>query len=96
MACNVTQLANETHRCILANSTTQFSEVQFGLLVAVAIGLPLYVKFEDPIPVGVLIALFGGLLFPALPGQVQVIAWVVLFAGLTIGVFGAAYKGMVR
>lgn len=96
MTCNTTELVNSPHACIITNSTTQFSEIQFGLVLAVIIGVPLYVKFEDPIPVATITALIGGLLFPALPGQMQMISWVVIFAGLTIGVFGAAYKGMIR
>lgn len=72
------------------------TELQFGLLLALIIGIPLYVKFEDPVPVGTIIALVGGLLFPALPGQVQMIAWVTLFTGLTTAIFGASYKGMIR
>lgn len=75
---------------------TPMTELQVGLLLTVIIGLPLYAKFEDPIPVGVIVSLVGGLLFPSLSGQMQVIAWVVVFVGLAVGVFGAAYKGMIR
>lgn len=83
--------------CIISGYTDgPISELQFGLILALIIGIPLYVKFEDPVPVGMIIALLGGILFPALPGQVQLIAWTVLFAGLATTIFGAAYKGMIR
>lgn len=96
MPCNATQLADSPHSCIIQNYTATIGELQFGLLIAVAIGLPLYVKFEDPVPVAVGLTLVGGLAIPALPGQAKQIAWVVLFLGLVVGVFSAAYKGMIR
>lgn len=96
MACDTSGLVNNPHDCIIQAYTAQMSEMQFGLILAAVIGIPLYVKFEDPIPVGVIIALVGGLLIPTLPGNVAYIAWVVAFTGLTVGVFGAAYKGMIR
>lgn len=96
MPCNTTQLASSPHSCTIQAYTAQLSELQFGLIMAFLIGLPMYVKYEDPIPVAVALSLVGGLAIPALPGQAAHIAWVVLFSGLTVGVFGAAYKGMIR
>jgi len=96
MVCSPAELALNPHGCILESGTTQLTEVQFGLLLALIIGVPLYVKFEDPIPVAVALTLVSGLAIPALPGQAQHIAWVVMFTGLAVGVFGAAYKGMIR
>lgn len=95
--CKATELANRSHECVNQSYTAgPLGELQVGLLLTVIIGVPLYVKFEDPVPVGTIIALVGGMLISALPGQVQQIAWVILFAGLTTAVFGAAYRGMIR
>jgi hypothetical protein len=96
MPCNATQLADTPHQCVITNYTANMTEMQFGLLLAIGIALPLYVKFEDPIPVAVGLTLVGGLALPALPGQAQHIAWVILFLGLVVGVFTATYKGMIR
>jgi hypothetical protein len=96
MTCNTTQYVNDAYQCSLDGATAQFNELQFALLVALIVGGPLYVKFEDPIPVGSAVALIGGVMIPTLPGQASMIAWMVVFIGLVVAVFGAAYKGMVR
>lgn len=94
MTCDPTLWANETHRCVMDGylGTPGMGELQIGLVGAVMIAAPLYIKYEDPIVPAVGLALGAAILFPILPGEIAGIAWVILFMGLTMGVFTAMYR----
>lgn len=94
MTCDITQWANESHRCVMDGylGTPGMGELQVGMIGAVMIAGPLYLKYEDPILPAVALALTAGVLFPILPGNLAGVAWVILFMGLTMGVFTVMYR----
>lgn len=92
--CEPELLVNETHQCAIDTFTGPISEPQLGLFITVMVVVPLYVKYEDPVVPAVALALTAGILFPLLPGTMKGIAWVVMFAALTVGVFAAVYRTM--
>jgi hypothetical protein len=96
MPCNTSEYVDQVYNCTLDGYTHMMGDLQFALLIGAMIGAPLYIKYEDPVPPGFAIALVGGALIPTLPGQVSMIAWLVVFIGLVVAVFGAAYKAMIR
>lgn len=94
MTCDPVYWANETHRCVMDGylGIPGVGELQLGMIGGVMIAAPLYIKYEDPIPPAVGLALAAGVLFPILPGQLAGVAWVILFLGLTMGVFTVMYR----
>lgn len=92
MACKPIDWFDSPHRCIMDGWLDQASELQFGLMLAIVVAVPLYIKYEDPVPPAIGLLVTAGVLFPILPGQVAGIAWVVLFFAIVVSVFGAIYK----
>lgn len=94
--CDPILWANETHRCLFASSTAQFTELQMGLVVSFAVGAPLWAKYRDLIVVGVALAMISGMMFPVLPGEVAGVAWTILFFALATAIFAALYRTVIE
>lgn len=90
--CDPSSWITSPHACTLDNWMTQVSELQFGMMIAIMVAVPLYVKYEDPIPPAMGLLLVAGFLWAALPGAVANIAWVVLFFAIATAVFTIFYK----
>lgn len=92
MTCEPSELFNTTFNCLFDGYLDVTTEAQLGMLVSVMFVVPLYAKYEDPIVPAVALALLAGAAFPVLPPQLAGVAWVILFIGLTIGVFAVMYR----
>jgi len=94
--CDPAFWVNETHRCVMDGylSVPGVNELQLGMLGGVMIAAPLYIKYEDPIPPAIGLVLVGGTLFAILPGRLAAVAWVIVFLGLTMGIFTAMYRSV--
>lgn len=92
MPCNPIDWVDGPHRCIMDGWLDQASELQFALMLSIVVAVPLYVKYEDPVPSAIGLLIVSAILFPILPGQAAGIAWLVLFFAIVVSVFSAIYK----
>ena len=96
MTCDIVNVTDNTFNCMFDGYLDVTGELQLGMLLSVMVAAPLYAKYEDPVVPAVALTLIGGAMFPALPGFLRGVAWVVVFAGLTMGMFTVIYRTMIQ
>ena len=92
MPCSPYNFVDTPHQCIMDGWLDQATELQFALMLSIVIAVPLYIKYEDPVPSAIGLLIVAAILFPILPGQAAGIAWIVLFFAIVVSVFSAIYK----
>ncbi len=92
MTCEIVNVTDTAWDCMFDGYLDTSTELQLGLMVSLMVAVPLYAKYEDPVMPAVGLALVAGVMWPVLPSFAKGVAWVILFAALTLAVFTIMYR----